>query len=258
MIILTIDTDWAPEEATLAILEKIKALPIKTTVFFSTPSPIDPWPLLEAGCHPDLSRRQVHLPLEFRQSLGSGPNLAPATGEHDAAVKEAEGAILADYRQVFPLAQAVRTHRFYWHSDLSRLLAGQGFSHDSSLIMPFHPGLKGFRVGRLTRWPVWSSDHLHLARGLPLDCLRMPNWDDEGLKIFCFHVAYLYHNTSCLKDFNMITANMPAYGKKAISRKAGVWDLFLNLSEEIYKRSTSGCWLSEIPTDEHILKQELS
>ena len=256
MIILTIDTDWAPEEATLAILEKIKSLPIKTTVFFSTPSPLAPWALLEAGCHPDLSRRQAQPSLEAQASLESA--LAPATLEHDAAVKEAEGAILADYRQVFPQAQAVRTHRFYWHSDLSRLLVSQGFSHDSSLIMPFHPGLKGFRVGRLTRWPVWSSDHLHLARGLPLDSLRMPNWADEGLKIFCFHVAYLYHNTSCLKDFNMITASQPSERNKTISRKAGVWDLFLNLSEEVYKRSTSGYWLSEIPQDEYILKQELS
>ncbi|MDR2945211.1 MAG: hypothetical protein LBV79_00475 [Candidatus Adiutrix sp.] len=239
MILLTIDTDWAPDEATQVVLEKVKKLGVKTTVFFSTPSPVEPWPLLETGCHPDLSRRQV-------PPMPHGP-LAMARPEHDAAVAEAEGRILADYRKTFPEAEAIRTHRFYWHSDLSRLMAGHGFVHDSSMIMPFHPGLRGFKNGRLKRWPVWSSDHLHLARKLPLDRLAMPNWDAPGLKIFCFHVAYLYLNASSLGDFNMITQRLA--GESApVSQAPGVWDLFESLGEKIYRES-GGHWLRDIPGD---------
>lgn len=249
VIILTIDTDWASEEATKAVLEKLKVLPIKTTVFFSTPSPVQPWPLLEVGCHPDLSRRQG-LPVP-----GSG--LERATTEHDLAVRTSEGEILGDYRHSFPEVRTVRTHRFYWHSDLPKLMVGHGFSHDSSLIMPFHPGLKGFRVGKLLRWPVWSSDHLHLARKLPLNRLAMPHWFEGGLKIFCFHVAYLYYNTSCLEDLNLITATAPSgNGEARPDRgKAGVWDLFLLLAEAI-NRQSQGNWLGDIPPD-FILSNEV-
>lgn len=240
MIILTIDTDWAPDWATAAVLEKVRSLGIKVTVFFSTPSPVELWPQLEQGCHPDLSRRQ---PLDCERQY---PPLAPAGHRHDLAVEEAEADILAYYRAAFPLAGALRTHRFYWHSDLSRLLSRQGFSHDSSLILPFQPHLKGFKVGRLRRWPVWSSDHLHLARGLPLDRLDMPNWKEPGLKIFCFHVAYLYLNASSLSEFNMIHQGLEQAGSTAaIGGRRGVWNLFEELSGELARRGP-GHWLSEL------------
>jgi len=239
MILLTIDTDWAPDGATRAVLEKVKALGLKTTVFFSTPSPVEPWPLLEIGCHPDLSRRRA--PDIFHSPL------AMAARAHDAAVEADESFILGEYRQAFPLAEAVRTHRFYWHSDLSRLMSRCGFIHDSSMILPYHPGLKGFKTGRLKRWPVWASDHLHLARRLPLDRLAMPHWDDPGLKIFCFHVAYLHLNASSLDDFNMIGQRLEDEDFKA-RPGPGVWDLFEMLAERIYKES-SGCWLKDLPDD---------
>ena len=249
MIILTIDTDWAPEEATRAVLERVRALGLKTTVFFSTPSPIEPWPQLEVGCHPDLSRRRV------LRDDGQGP-LAMASLAHDTEVDEAEGNILKSYRAAIPEARAVRTHRFYWHSDLSRNMARHGFLHDSSLIMPYHPGLSGFKVGKLTRWPVWASDHLHLARRLPLDRLAMPHWNDPGLKIFCFHVAYLHLNAKSLDDFNMIKERLAGgIETRAGDDRPGIWDLFERLAEEA-RRETGGLWLSEIPP-EYIVKKEV-
>ncbi|MDR0881956.1 MAG: hypothetical protein LBP55_05380 [Candidatus Adiutrix sp.] len=243
MIILTIDTDWAPEEATGAVLEKVRALGVKVTVFFSTPSAVTeaPWPLLEIGCHPDLSRRQG-------QSQPDG-GLAMATLADDAAVDAAESGILSDYRSAFPRARAIRTHRFYWHSDLSRNLVKNGFVHDSSMIMPFHPGLQGFKVGKLTRWPVWSSDHLHLARHLPLDRLALPNLESPGLKIFCFHVAYLHLNVASLSEFNMVKTRLAdGRGREPVASGPGVWDLFEKLAARVLEESP-GRWLSEIPPE---------
>ena len=242
MIVLTIDTDWAPEEATRAVLAKVQALGIKVTVFFSAPPPAPLWPLLEIGAHPDLSRRQAP-PAE------GGP-LASAGPEHDRAALEAEAEILGCCRQALPEARAVRTHRFYWHSDLPPLMARAGFLHDSSLILPYQPGLMGFRVGRLTRWPVWASDHLHLVRRFPLDRLEIPYWDRPGLKIFCFHVAYLHLNVSRLEDFNMIKTRLTdAVGPaSAASRSPGVWDLFQRLADRVRSRS-GGLWLRDLPED---------
>lgn len=240
MILLTIDTDWAPEAATRAVLEKVRELGLKTTVFFSTPSPVPAWPLLEVGCHPDLSRRRT--PYVEDEGLGM------ASLDHDQAVDAAEGTILDDYRASFPQARALRTHRFYWHSDLSRNLIAHGFEHDSSMILPYHPGLKGFQAGRLRRWPVWASDHLHLARRLPLDRLAMPHWDEPGLKIFCFHVAYLHLNVSSLGDFNMIRERLGDEVPPSATARPGVWDLFEMLAGEIYKKS-HGWWLSDIPAE---------
>lgn len=240
MILLTIDTDWAPEEATRVVLEKVRALKIKTTVFFSAPSPLPFWPELEVGCHPDLSRRFA--------GRAEGGDLDQAGAEHDAAALAAEGDILKSYRRALPTARAIRTHRFHWHSDLSRLMVQNGFEHDSSLILPYHPGIMGFQVGRLKRWPVWASDHLHLARRLPLDRLAFPNWDRPGLKIFCFHVAYLYLNASSLEGFNMITERLTGSDPSPAGTKAGIWNLFERLAEEIY-RTSGGHRLSDIPSE---------
>ncbi|MDR1921692.1 MAG: hypothetical protein LBS31_08130 [Candidatus Adiutrix sp.] len=240
MIILTIDTDWAPDEATAEVLRRVRELEIKVTTFFSTPAPVDYWPELEVGCHPDLSRRGPASPAGGLEAAGM---------EHLALAEQAEEAVIRDYRAAFPTALAVRTHRFHWHSDLPRLFTRHGFCHDSSLILPYHPGLKGFKTGRLTRWPVWASDHLHLARRLPCDRLEMPHWREPGLKIFCFHVAYLYLNTSSLKNFNMITSGRPSGGLRSSKTEVpGVWDLFKLLAARI-KSQGRGCWLSETPPE---------
>ncbi|MDR1044071.1 MAG: hypothetical protein LBP33_03005 [Candidatus Adiutrix sp.] len=250
MIILSIDTDWAPEAATRAVLEKVRALGLKVTVFFSTPSPTPYWPELEPGCHPDLSRRRT-------AAEDARPLTGMATLEHDLEVDRAEGQILAAYRRAFPEARALRTHRFYWHSDLSRNLAGHGFWHDSSMILPYHPGLKGFQVGRLKRWPVWASDHLHLARSFPLDRLAMPHLNDPGLKIFCFHVAYLYLNAVSLNDFNMVKQRLADEDwRPPAGRGPGVWNLFELLAEKVYRRS-GGCWLSDLPPEMIVKNKEL-
>ncbi|MDR2935496.1 MAG: hypothetical protein LBV70_06445 [Candidatus Adiutrix sp.] len=240
MIILTIDTDWAPAWATLAVLDRVRALGLKVTVFFSRPNPAPPWPLLEIGAHPDLSRR--HVPAD-----GDDP-LAMATPEHDQGVLEAEAGILAAYRGALPEAYAVRTHRFYWHSDLSRVMSRAGFLHDSSMILPYQPGLTGFKVGRLTRWPVWGSDQLHLTRRYPLDRLELPGLDRPGLKIYCFHVAYLYLNARSLADFDMIKTRLGEDEKPAVRPGPGVWDFFERLAERA-GRETGGLWLKDIPAE---------
>jgi len=246
MIILTIDTDWAPETATRVVMDRVRALGLKVTVFFSEPSPVPPWPLLEIGAHPDLSRR--HVPAD------SGGPLAMATLKHDQDVLEAEAGILGAYRAVLSEVEAVRTHRFYWHSDLARVMGRAGFIHDSSMILPYQPGIMGFKVGRLTRWPVWASDHLHLVRRFPLGRLDMPYLDRPGLKIFCFHVAYLYLNARSLADFDMVRARLGEDEAPAGRPGPGIWNLFEMLAERAYKE-TGGLWLGDIPAD-HVLRNQ--
>lgn len=249
MFILTIDTDWAPPEATAAVLEKVKALDVKVTVFFSTPSPVEAWPLLEIGAHPDLSRRVA--------TNQEGDDLAVARPEHQAAASAAEEGILRHYREALPEARAVRTHRFHWHSDLPRVLLRTGFTHDSSMILPYLPGIRGFRVGRLTRWPVWASDQLHLARSLPLDRLAFPNANQPGLKIFCFHVAYLHLNTAGLDEFNMINQRLGGADPGPDLARPGIWDLFQRLAEKIRRDQNGGTWLRDIPP-EYLVDTEIA
>jgi hypothetical protein len=248
MIILTIDTDWAPETATRVVMDRVRALGLKVTVFFSEPSPVPPWPLLEIGAHPDLSRR--HVPAD------SGGSLAMATLKHDQDVLEAETGILGAYRAVLSGVEAVRTHRFYWHSDLARVMGRAGFIHDSSMILPYQPGIMGFKVGRLTRWPVWASDHLHLVRRFPLGRLDMPYLDRPGLKIFCFHVAYLYLNARSLADFDMVRARLGEDEAPAGRPGPGIWNLFEMLAERAYKE-TGGLWLGDISADYVLRNQAL-
>jgi hypothetical protein len=249
MILLTIDTDWAPAEATENVLNKVRALGIKTTVFFSSPSPVPYWPLLEVGAHPDLSRRQV--------PPDHGGPMSMATIEQDLNVLKAEGEILKTFKDTIPQADCVRTHRFYWHSDLARVMAKSGFGHDSSMILPYLPGIKGFKVGNLTRWPVWASDHLHLLRRFPLNRLDMPYLNEPGLKIFCFHVTYLHLNTRSLADFNMIQKRLgQGHGDDLAQKGDGIWTLFELLAEKIAKTS-QGVWLKDIPPSMILQNQTL-
>lgn len=228
MIILTIDTDWAPEWATAEIMDRLNRLGLKATVFFSTPPPVAPGPNIELGAHPDLSK------------------------DNHSILTEAE--ILDDYQANIVKSQCLRTHRFYWHSDLPKLLVQKGFSCDSSMILPYHPGLKPFKVGRLKRFPVWASDHLHLARGYDCGKINLPNWHTEGLKIFCFHVAYLYLNSKSLSEFNMINEDWPDKNALKADGRPGVWNLFERLADEIAKTS-GGHWLSELPEEMYVSTQ---
>ncbi|MDR0548984.1 MAG: hypothetical protein LBI10_06195 [Deltaproteobacteria bacterium] len=247
-LVLTIDTDWAPQEATATVLDKVRALGTKVTVFFSEPSPLPYWPLLEVGAHPDLSRRSP--------PPDPGGPMSMATMDHDAQVLKEEGEILSQFKKAIPAADCARTHRFYWHSDLARVLSQSGFSHDSSMILPYLPGIKGFKVGRLTRWPVWASDHLHLARGFPLDRLKMPYFNEPGLKIFCFHVTYLYLNARSLADFNMIEKRLAQSGGQP-QKGAGIWTLFELLAEKIALKHGGGRWLKELPESLILQNQKL-
>jgi len=241
MIILTIDTDWAPDNATQAVLERIKKLGIKVSVFFSTATPIPLWKEIEAGCHPDLSNRLMEN--EVWDAAKSFP--AQAKSSYEAGVKKFETEVLQSYKKMMPGVSLIRTHRFYWHSDLPKVYKLTGFTHDSSMILPYQPQIMGFKTGSVLRFPVWASDHLHLARKFPLDTLKMPYFDSPGLKIFCFHTAYLYLNTSSLEDFDMTHTRELAPPQ---TKKAGIWNLFELLAERIYK-TDGACHLKDIPSD---------
>ncbi|MGL4208568.1 MAG: hypothetical protein ACRCTY_04195 [Candidatus Adiutrix sp.] len=246
MIILTIDTDWAPQAAVEDVLTRVQALGLKHTVFFSEPPTMALGPQVELGCHPDFLGSHTPPKAPKHDEAIMAPPQTGRGAEPQGVIEQDESAIIKGYRQAFPTASAIRTHRFFWHSDLSRLFVGHDFLNDSSLILPFHPGLCGFTVGKLRRWPVWSSDHLHLARKLPLNRLEMPNFNAPGLKIFCFHVAYLYLNSSSLAGFNMINHQITEKHKSYQNHKCGVWNLFELLAEKIYKKG-QGVWLGELP-----------
>jgi len=241
MIILTIDTDWAPDNATTAVLERIRKLGIKASVFFSTAPPVPLWEKIEAGCHPDLSNRLIKS--DIWDAAQTFP--AQATPAYESSVRDFETAVLNSYKKLMPQADLIRTHRFYWHSDLPKVYKAAGFTLDSSMILPYHPHISGFRTGSVLRFPVWASDHLHLARKFPLDVLKMPGFDSPGLKIFCFHVAYLYLNTSSLADFNMVQMREL---RPPQTKKAGIRDLFELLAERIYKTGEA-YHIKEIPEE---------
>jgi hypothetical protein len=176
MIVLTFDTDWAPQFVIDEVMAILREAGVKATFFYTSSYWGTDDPLFERAIHPN-----------FMSGSTQGAS---------------EDEILRRLKTWYPDAVGSRSHRLYWHSGLAGRLSNVGILYDSSLILPFHQNLEPFEIQGMTRFPFWWSDPLHLARDLPFSCLQLPNVDRPGLKVFNFHPIHIYLNTSDLGNFS--------------------------------------------------------
>lgn len=172
MIILTFDVDWAPPFVVHFVLDKLRELGLRATIFCTSPLKIEDEHNFELAIH---------------------PNFMP-----DSTQGSSEDDVLNVMQAWFPHACGIRTHRLYWHSGLIHKLQRRGFLYDSSILLPFHPHIQPVKTEMIVRFPIWWTDNLHLTSGLILDKIDLPGLQSPGMKIFNFHPIHIYLNTNHL------------------------------------------------------------
>jgi hypothetical protein len=178
MIVLTFDSDWAPQFVLDEIVEKLRQAEIKGTFFLTSPYEFKDAPHIERALHPN-----------FMPNSTQGNSVAD---------------ILMRMKTWYSDAIGSRSHWLYWHAGLIEILPQHGIIYDSSVILPFHPHLEPTKLGRLTRFAVWWSDPVHMMHGLPTDRLDIPNWKKPGLKVFNFHPIHVFLNSKSIDQYQQI------------------------------------------------------
>lgn len=186
-VVITFDTDWAPDFAITKTADILIENRAKATWFITHNSKA----IQRLFQHPDLFEIGVH------------PNFMPGTTQGN------------DYREVMnyvmniaPKAKAVRTHGMFYSANISRMFAVDfGLEVDSSIFLAEMPHIIPYEVfygGRvLLRLPYfWSDDGEMSIKRCPFFSLRDKNFGVPGLKILCFHPIHIFLNSKDMSNYN--------------------------------------------------------
>lgn len=214
-VIITMDTDWAPDFVVQSVLQALALKRLNATVFCTDSMNIDFFENIEYGIHPNF--------------MG------------DSTQGHSEDEILQHLLNLYPEAKGIRTHRLYYHSGLNTKFLDHGLKYDSSIFLPFHPHIQSVKTG-IIRFPYFWSDNIHICENMRFDILKIPNFDSPGLKIFDFHPIHIYLNTNDMNYYRRILSEIGSLRecsekklKKYINPGHGTgtfFDLLCNFSTE--------------------------
>lgn len=221
-LILTFDTDWAPGFVVQHVIDLLNEYGLKATLFLTNAYTLENTDNMEFALHPNFMDDSTQ-------------------GDTPEAVMDALFAL-------YPQAKGIRTHRLFWHSGLLPMLERKGIEYDCSLFLPLHPHLEAVE-NRITRFPYFCSDNIHIERNLPFDSIAVPNLNSPGLKIFDFHPIHIYLNTAKFSDYKEAMDALdfsPSLEEEALRRfknpKAGIGDFFKlllkTLAQKQYRSQT--------------------
>jgi hypothetical protein len=212
-ILVTMDIDWAPEEAVEYCVDLLKKHGIKTTLFATHESAVLKELVndddIEIGIHPNYFKNK----------------------NFESAVDE-----LLD---IYPESVSVKAHGLYSSSNIVKLYEKKGLKTCSDVFLPGHPNLR----------PVWrfGNDSILMIPYLWEDDNYFNNVSDPdfeidsfisipGLKIFNFHPVHVFANTSSPEHYQDFKEyyKQPAELKKRRAEK-GTTDFFIKLINHISK-----------------------
>lgn len=181
--VFTFDTDWVPQfmlDRTLALVEQGG---IKATVFCTGPYRLGSPDTFEAALH---------------------PNFLPGSTQGDTPTQ-----VMAGLKKLYPDAIGSRSHRYFWHSGIRKLLVEQGMKYDCSQYLPAHPRAGVVDHLGLLRAGTWWSDNLHMLNGYGMTEFTPPRLDSPGLKVLDIHPVHVFFNTPDLDWFRDVMSRLP-------------------------------------------------
>jgi len=188
-VIVTLDTDWAPDVAIDSAAETLVTHRVKATWFVTHRSPA-------------IDRLRAHRDLF---ELGIHPNFLPGSS-HGATPQE----VLARCMAIVPDATGMRSHALVQSTPIFReVLTLTPVRMDGSILLHRTPGLalSEFPLGGevLLRAPTFWEDDVEMMR-------QRPRWDLKpllaapGLKVFDFHPIHLSLNSPDLAPYHALKA----------------------------------------------------
>ena len=191
--IITIDTDWAPDEIISQIADELIKAKVKATWFITNDSQevqrLKNYPnLFELGLHPNFSEESTQ---------GSDPR-----------------EIMKSLLKIVPNAKFLRSHSLVQSSSLLKIIREEfNILYDVSLLMPHTADLRPHQVffsknKGLIRLPYFWEDDEELNRPTPILTIKHPYYHQPGLKIFNFHPIHIVLNSGSLDNYEKMKADL--------------------------------------------------
>lgn len=222
--VLTFDTDWAPDFMIDYVATELLRHAIPATWFVT-------------HCSPAIERLREHVDLF---ELGIHPNFAP--GSSHGSTPEA---VLDHCFSIVPEAVSVRMHGLMQSGALlAALLRSERLAYDASLFTPYAWRVEptGFRFeGReLIRVPYIWSDNYEWQRAEAQWDPKLQLEGGEGLRVFGFHPAHVYLNSSNEDAYNALKNAGGALNERSeseaqalVMKGAGTGSFFAALLEQL-------------------------
>jgi len=211
-IILTSDVDWAPEYAIEDLLNIIKTLDFKLTIFATHKSEVllRKYDYVEVGIHPDFTRRNQ---AEW----------------FDDKVKK--------LKEIYPEAVGTRSHRNFFGQNIGDIALANGLKYDASTFLWNEPFCQAHvDYNKMLRFSYMWEDGIHLDTDTPKKIENI-NLHTPGLKILNVHPILIYLNAPNDNYRRIVTSkysDLTAAPKREIDKfintsKYGIKDFYIDI-----------------------------
>jgi hypothetical protein len=223
MIVITLDTDWAPDYILENCFDLLVENGIKATVFATNQSRVLEGldkNLFEIGLHPKFSDF-----LDVEEEISRS-------------------------RSVFPNAVSLRSHSLCHSSRFLPIFSKMGIRITSNylafLVQHLKPILQPFG---LVEYPIYFMDDAYILMHQGKDKYQLSslNLDSPGIKVFAFHPIHIFLNTESMNRYEKSkNHNSHRELRRFVNRGLGVRDLFRGLIEHMSVHSIETFTLSEV------------
>lgn len=190
-LILTLDTDWAPDFVIEEVAAQVRGTGVRATWFATHGSKVID----------ELSRLEGF-------EVGIHPNFLPGSS-HGGTAEE----VLRHCKALFPAAESMRTHGLVQSTRILAAASRAGIRTDVSLFLPHRAARPiEFHVegGILLRVPyAWEDDFEMIS---PRPAWRLDEFlrsTGPGLVVFNFHPIHVYLNSSTMAPYRSLCKAVP-------------------------------------------------
>jgi hypothetical protein len=231
-LLVTLDTDWAPDVVIDEVAQCLIARQVRATWFITHASPA----INRLRRHPELFELGIH------------PNFAPTSTQG-----QTPEAVLRYCLSIAPEAVSMRTHALMQSTALLEcVITTTQILTDVSLFLPHTPGLQPVEyhwAGRtLTRIPYYWEDDFEIERHSPSWHLEALLAEGEGLRVFDFHPIHVFLNSTTMASYEALKARTGRLSDATRSQMdelvctgAGTRTLFLEVIEHLAASGSSRC-----------------
>jgi hypothetical protein len=210
-VVLTIDTDWAPDCTVDFVAEQLIARQLRATWFVTHMSPA----ITRLTEHPELFELGIH------------PNFLPGSTHG-----ETPDAVLRHCLALVPEASSMRTHDLVQSTLLLRRIATQSrITTDVSLFLPHTPDLRPVAYlwsdRTFLRIPYFWADDYEMEQRVPCWHLAPLLAAGNGLKVFAFHPIHVYINTPDIQPYQALKRQVP----KLLEATPEILDAYVQTAE---------------------------
>jgi hypothetical protein len=214
-VILTADTDWAPDFVIEQVIDLVAQHGHKITIFATHQSEVlhHVPDFVEVGLHPDYTMRHNQLPFDE---------------------------VMRRMKEWYPEAVGTRSHCDFFGNNVANLAVANGLIYDVSVFewnMPFCQGHIDYN--RMVRFSYFWEDGIHMDMNFPL------TWEDvrlatPGLKIMNVHPILIYLNCETdddrrrvVRPYKDLTRVQRSDIDPFIRQQRGIRDLWVELLESL-------------------------